>query len=106
MRFGKWYALEDAAEYAAAGPGVYQLRIARGLLSYPRGQSAMIRYGAGPNVRELVAELAAAHRGRDFLCRFSEDLSPRESADPGGILARLLQTFETRFGTAPRLPLS
>lgn len=103
MRFGRWHPLERAAEHAPAGPAVYQIRVAVGLIDYPRGKSAMIHYGAGSDVGPDIAELAGALGSRPLLCRFSEDMTARELADPGGILRQLLDTFERRFGCPPRL---
>jgi hypothetical protein len=104
MRFGRWHRLELAAAEAPEGPGVYQIKIASGLVAYPTGKSAMIRYGAARELRRAVAELAAANPGRDWMCRFGEELSPRESADPDAIVANLLESFRRRFGAAPRVP--
>jgi|SRR5690606_1326425 len=104
MRFGRWHRLDEAAAHAPAGPGVFQVRVASGLLDYPTGKSAMIHYAAAGDVARAVAELAAAHPGRDWLCRFAEEMSPREKADPGAILADLLASFRRRFGAEPRMP--
>jgi hypothetical protein len=104
MRFGRWHRLEEAAAQAPAGPAVFQVKLASGLVSYPTGKSAMIHYGASPDPSRAVAEIAAAHPGREWMCRFSEDMSPREQADPGGIVAGLLESFRRRFGSPPRIP--
>lgn len=104
MRFGRWHRLDHAAAEAPAGPGVFQLKIAKGLIDYPTGKSAMIRYGAARDLRQAVADIARDNPGRDWLCRFSEDLSAREAADPDGIVAGLLAQFRRRFGALPGHP--
>jgi hypothetical protein len=104
MRFGRWHRLEEAAAAAPPGPGIYQVKIASGLLDYPTGKSAMIRYGAARDLPAAVAELARAHPGRDWLCRFSEEMSAREAADPDAIVAELIAQFRRRFGAPPGQP--
>lgn len=104
MRFGRWHRLDEAAAAAPPGPGVYQVRVASGLLDYPTGKSAMIRYGAAPDLRAAASELARAHPGRDWLCRFSEEMSAREAADPDAIVAELVAAFRRRFGAPPGQP--
>ena len=49
--------------------GVLQLRVARGLLDYPRGKSAMVHYAHAADLRAAARALAAAHAGDDLLCR-------------------------------------
>jgi hypothetical protein len=66
----------------------------------------MIHYGAAGDVSRAVAAFAARYPGRNWLCRFAEDLAPREQADPDAILADLLASFRRRFGSAPRVPAS
>lgn len=104
MRFGRWHRLDEAAAAAPPGPGVYQVRVASGLLDYPTGKSAMIRYGAARDLRAAASELARAHPGRDWLCRFSEEMSAREAADPDAIVAELVAAFRRRFGAPPGHP--
>jgi hypothetical protein len=104
MRFGRWHRLDEAAAEAPAAPGVFQLKIAAGLIDYPTGKSAMIHYGAARDLRQVVAELARANPGRDWMCRFSEEMSAREAADPDAIVAELVATFRRRFGAPPGHP--
>ena len=101
MRFGRWHRLDQAADQAPSGPGVFQLKIASGLIDYPTGKSAMIRYGAARDLRAAVAEIARSHPGREWMCRFSEEMSAREAADPDGIVAELEAAFRRRFGAPP-----
>lgn len=99
-RFGRWYPLADAGTSAPACPGVFQVRLAEGLLDYPTGKSAMVAYRAAPDVRAAVLALGAMHPGVPWLCRHLEE-PPR---DPRAALDDLLARFVNRFGAAPRLP--
>jgi hypothetical protein len=105
MAFGRWYPLEEAAENAPAGPGVMQVRLASGLIDYPTGKSAMIHYEAAADLPHAAAELALAHPGREWLCRFA-DAAPGTGAVPGAdaMLTELLTLFRRRFGAPPALP--
>lgn len=100
MKFGAWHRLEESAERLPARAGVLQVRLERGLVRYPRGKSAMIRYAGADDVRRLAAELAAAHPGAPWLCRASEG----ECADPAAAAARLVAEFDERFGSGPLIP--
>jgi len=104
MRFGRWHRLDQAAAEAPRGPGVFQVKVASGLIDYPTGKSAMIRYGAASDLQAAAAELARAHPGRDWMCRFSEAMSAREAADPDAIVAELTAAFRRRFGAPPGKP--
>lgn len=105
MSFGRWYPLEEAAAHAPAGPGVLQMRLARGLIDYPTGKSAMIHYAAAGDLRQAAAELARAHPGREWLCRFA-DAGPGSGAARGAdvMLIELVTSFRRRFGAPPGLP--
>ena len=102
MRFCPWYPLEHAAAHAPAGEGVLQLRIADGLIDYPRGKSAMVAYALAGDVRGEAIALAARHAGRGLLCRHLE-AEGGERIDAAAAYARLLGEFERRFGSAPRV---
>ncbi|HKE15452.1 MAG TPA: hypothetical protein VKB80_11330 [Kofleriaceae bacterium] len=104
MSFGRWYPLDQAAAHAPAGPGVYQVRLASGLVAYPTGRSAMIQYGAAADVRAAVEELARAHEGREWLCRFADQADAGAAAGPDAMLAELLSAFRRRFGAPPGFP--
>jgi hypothetical protein len=104
MRFCPWYPLSESPALAPAGPGVFQMRIRSGLIDYPTGKSAMIHYGASRDVRAAVAELAARHSDRDWLCRHSDDMTTAETSDPDRALATLVLQFERRFGAPPTFP--
>lgn len=97
VQFGPWHRLR--AEEFPSAPGVLQLRREHGLVQYPRGRSAMIRYLAVADLRAAVADLAIAHPDRAWLCRCNR----APLADPPAELARLLADFTDRFGAAPRV---
>jgi hypothetical protein len=77
--------------------GVLQVRREVGLVTYPRGKSAMILYAGVEDVRAACRRLAAEHPGRAWLCRWNRD--PVE--DVAGAAARLLADFAGRFGAEP-----
>jgi hypothetical protein len=104
MTFGRWYPLENAPEMTPARAGVLQLRVADGLIDYPRGKSAMIHYTWAPDMRQRARELADAHPGRPWLCRHSETLATAEAADIGAAFDRLVASFRVRFGAEPTFP--
>lgn len=104
MRFGSWYPLADAAQLAPPAPGVFQVRVAEGLVDYPRGKSAMIHYQAALDVRAAAAGFAEAHRGATWWCRHTIEPEALAPADAEALAARLLRDFTVRFGTAPSIP--
>jgi hypothetical protein len=105
MAFGRWYPLDEAPAHALAGPGVYQVRLAHGLLGYPTGRSAMIHYAAASDLKAAVTEFALAHRGRDWLCRFADQsTAPEAAVAPDVMLADLMTAFRRRFGAPPGVP--
>jgi hypothetical protein len=95
IRFEPWYPLVEAGSNAPAGPGVYQLRIRTGLLSYPTGKSAMVHYAAAPNLVAAITAYASAHPDADLLCRH------QAAPDPVALYTQLLTRFVTRFGAEP-----
>lgn len=105
MAFGRWHRLDEAAAHAPDGPGVFQVRLAQGLIDYPTGRSAMIHYGSAADVRAAVAALAREHAGREWLCRFADPATtPQAAAAPGTMVAELLAQFRRRFGAPPGFP--
>lgn len=96
MEFGRWYPVAEIEARAPAAPGVYQLKIASGLVDYPRGKSAMVGYGAGPDVR---AAALAADPEPGWMCRHVETDSAAAAAT---LLSELSARFERRFGATPR----
>src|SRR3954466_16397109 len=69
VRFGPWYSLADAGDHAPPAENVVQVRLAHGLLDYPRGKSAMVWYAHSHDVRAEALALARTHAGEDLLCR-------------------------------------
>ena len=108
MRFCPWYPLLEADGHAPASAGVFQVRVAEGLLDYPTGKSAMIHYEAAGDVRAAIAMFRVAIGGRaaDWLCRHTVEMAPEEATGPAAIAfcRRLVGEFTSRFGTPPRLP--
>lgn len=104
MRFGLWYPLAAAADHAPATPGILQLRLASGLLDYPRGKSAMVHYAEVPDVRAAAVALATAHAraASDLVCRHLIEIP--DATDLGAFYAKLRAEFVRRFGTAPAFP--
>ncbi len=112
MQFGAWIPLEallgaplrPQAPAPPDGPGLFQLRVEKGLLRYPHGQSAMVAYGAGSDVRAALAELLGgpvgerARRLGPLLCRFA--VSDPHST-PHEHLRRLHERFQAQFGSLP-----
>ncbi len=99
--FSAYFPLSEAEIRAPQAPGVIQLRLTRGLLAYPRGKSAMVRYAAADDVRAwLLAHreaLEAAELPAPLLFRvwITEDHAAR--------LAELRDRFRRRFGALPLL---
>ena len=99
MRFCPWYPLAEAASRAPAGEGVLQLRVASGLVDYPRGKSAMVHYAHAGDVRATALALAR-DKGGELLCRHLE-AEGSEVIDMAAAFARLVGEFERRFGARP-----
>lgn len=99
--FSAYFPLAQAEFRAPEAPGVVQLRIEKGLIAYPRGKSAMVRYASADDVRAwLIAHrdaLTAAPLPASLLFRVW--VTPDHQAR----LKDLRQRFLTRFGALPRL---
>ena len=100
MRFCPWYPLADAEVHAPAAEGVLQLRLADGLLDYPRGKSAMVHYEHAADVRASATALARQHRTPPLLCRHLE-IEAGESVDLAAFHAKVREEFVRRFGAVP-----
>jgi hypothetical protein len=98
MRFGPWYPLAEARDRAPAAAGVLQLRLASGLLDYPRGKSAMVHYAHAADVRAAAVAWAAAHGGEGIVCRH---LIEDDGAAAPALYAKVVDEFVRRFGAAP-----
>jgi hypothetical protein len=101
MRFGSWYPLADARDLAPASEGVLQLRLASGLLDYPRGKSAMVHYEHAADLRAAAAAWAAAHGSTGIVCRHL--IETEVTTDLAAFCAKLSDEFVRRFGASPRL---
>jgi len=99
VRFGRWYPLGEAGDLAPAEEGVLQLRLARGLLDYPTGKSAMVAYRHARDVRAVAQALARAHGGGDLLCRHLIEFPA--ATDLAAFCAKLREDFVRRFGRPP-----
>jgi hypothetical protein len=104
VRFGLWYPLVSAGDHAPAEPGILQLRLAAGLLDYPRGKSAMVHYAEVEDVRAAALALAAAHAesAGGLVCRHLIEIP--EATDLGMFYAKLRDEFVRRFGRPPVFP--
>lgn len=102
MRFGRWYPLADARDLAPGAEGVLQLRLASGLLDYPRGKSAMVHYAHAQDVRAAAMAWATSHGADGIVCRHL--IEGDGATAPAALYARLLDEFVRRFGAAPRFP--
>lgn len=100
MRFCPWYPLADAAVHAPAAEGVLQLRLADGLLDYPRGKSAMVHYEHAANVRASATALARQYRTPPLLCRHLE-IEGDDTVDLAAFHAKVREEFVRRFGVPP-----
>lgn len=100
MRFGPWYVLADAGDHTPAAENVVQVRLAQGLLDYPRGKSAMVWYAHARDARAAALALAGARPGENLVCRHLIEIEP--DTDLGTFCAKLREDFVRRFGTRPR----
>lgn len=104
-RFCPWYGLADIGERAPAIAGVFQIKLMGALLSYPRGKSAMLRYGHGARLSQALAPVAAELSGHPQADRFAcrHQIADDERAAEQ-LYRTVLDQFIARFGTPPRLP--
>jgi len=102
VRFGLWYPLDEAGDHAPVAPGILQLRLAHGLIDYPRGKSAMVHYAHAEDVRAAALALAATHAGEGLVARHLIEIDG--ATDLGTFYAKLRGEFERRFGRAPDFP--
>ncbi len=100
MRFCPWYPLAEAGDRSPAASGVLQLRLASGLLDYPRGKSAMVYYAYASDVRAAATAWAVAHGAGGVVCRHLIEID--DATDLPAFHARLADEFVRRFGAAPR----
>ena len=100
MKFCPWYPLAEAAAHAPAGEGVLQIRIADGLIEYPRGKSAMVHYEHASDVRAAAIAFQAMPHAIELLARHLE-IEPGETVSYGEIHGKLHAEFVRRFGAPP-----
>ena len=98
MNFCPWYALSQSDARAPTEPGVFQVKVAAGLLEYPRGKSAMIHYGHGGDLRAAARAFDAQSPGNVWLCRHVVDANHERRFE------RVLDQFVSRFGVPPHVP--
>jgi len=96
VQFGRWYPLAEAGDHTPAAEGVLQLRVATGLVEYPRGKSAMVFYAHAADLRAVAQQLAITHAGADLWCRHLIEVDPE--VDLATFCAKLQTDFEHRFG--------
>ena len=78
------------------------MRLADGVLDYPRGKSAMVHYAHAPDVRAAALAFATDYQGPPLVCRH---LDPEgEPVDLAAFHAKVLREFVNRFGTSPAPP--
>jgi hypothetical protein len=104
VKFGPWYPLADAERHAPTAPGVFQVRVADGLVDYPRGKSAMIHYAAALDVRAAAGDFAASYPGAPWWCRHTIEPEALAPVDAEALAAKLLRDFSVRFGAVPTIP--
>ena len=101
-RFCPWYALSDIPERTPQAPGVYQLRRRAGLISYPRGKSAMVQYGHAGNMRAALVKIASAHAPHtDLEALFCRHQRVEDERAAEALHAELRTRFVRRFGADP-----
>ncbi|CAN5457395.1 hypothetical protein BH11MYX1_BH11MYX1_40150 [soil metagenome] len=100
MRFCPWYPLSEAATRVPAGESVLQLRVAEGLIDYPRGKSAMVHYAHTLDAVTVAVALAWTYRDLDLWCRHLE-LEGDRDVDLSAFHGKLLHESVRRFGRAP-----
>lgn len=89
---------------APAGPGVFQVRVADGLVDYPRGKSAMVHYEAAGDVRAAATAFAERHAGAPWWCRHVIEPEVLPAPAAAELAERLVRDFASRFGRAPAPP--
>jgi hypothetical protein len=109
MQFCPWYPLAQAACNTPAAPGVWQVRLAIGLRDYPRGRSAMLKYGYSVDIATAAQAFSELHHQHAALwvCRhlvgnIDDATIPLPAADElEAFYDKLLKQFSARFGAEP-----
>ncbi len=78
-----------------------QVRLAAGLVDYPRGKSAMVHYAEVADVRAAALAQASAHgaSASGLVCRHLIEIP--DATDLGTFYAKLREQFVRRFGSPP-----
>ncbi len=86
MRFSDWHTFDELAEQVPVEPGLFQIKIREGLLSYPQGKTAMFYYGYSEDLNY-------------GLQKFNENILPILKMEPEILVARWMaaEDFEIRF---------
>jgi hypothetical protein len=103
VQFGSWYPLAEAEAHAPAGETVLQLRLAEGLIDYPRGKRAMVHYEHAADGSAAARLLGERYVGRALLCRHLE-IADGIAVDVAAFYAKVRGDFVRRFGAPPGLP--
>jgi hypothetical protein len=82
MRFCDWIPLSESTATVPEEPGLFQVRLAHGLISYPGGKSAMFYYGYAADLRQGIEV-------------FRDKILPRLGRSEAELLVRWLVTKET-----------
>jgi hypothetical protein len=101
VRFCPWYPLREAPQRAPATANVLQVRVADGLLTYPRGKSAMVHYQHAVDARSVAAELSDQWHDRELWCRHLIEIDDPSPDHLAAYCAKLTAEFVRRFGAAP-----
>jgi len=83
---------------------VLQLRLATGLLDYPRGKSAMVHYAHADDVRAAALAWAAAHGSDGIVCRHL--IEGDGATAPAALYAKVVDDFVRRSARCPSSPES
>ncbi len=101
MRFCDWHKLSEDKLDAPEEAGIFQVRVAEGLLSYPKGKSAMFYYGYASNLKNGLAGFV--HNVLPLLEVNREVLLVRWMPVPDTEIRfqGYLEAFHAKFGTLP-----
>jgi hypothetical protein len=101
MRFSDWFPLTHSTSMPGDS-GLFQVKMSQGLLSYPKGKSAMFYYGYGVNLQAGVTKFIAdvlpllEHAPDELLIRHMP------TADFEKKFRLYLEQFSRAFGSMPR----
>ena len=102
MRFSDWLTLDQIDSEAPPEPGLFQVKVREGLVTYPRGKSAMFYYGYANDLRKgldyfRTTVLQKLEIGEDaVLCRCMPAVNHETR------FQNHLNTFFNNFGALPK----